>query len=796
MHAAGWRTFLVTKALAIAFCVATVALTGQADGAVVPLNKVFEASFTNTNTYANKFRDVELEAVFTSPSGSNWVWRGFFDGDGSGGGDYQTGNVWRLRFMPTEVGEWNYTYSWTDGTPGGNGSFNCTEADAGKGLLRAYKDNPRWFAYGGTEPVFLKSYHLYYEGLLYHDLQWTVDHVYEPLIAAGYNHLQLYYFPTSWYDEGAWKFADAPATQPKELLFTGSSPSTTMNLRVCNSMDEHIGWLNDRNVGMLGHQGFDGNTDGPRFHNLDAAEQEFYVKYMCARYAPYAMCKWNYTWETRGNEAELAWADLLIRYDPWGHARSYHDRYPDYGPEGEADNHFHDERYTFANIENHVQDASTPGNHEPWTHHLTTLASYEGKPVYMSEGNGLWRWFWGAQEYQIHRNAWAVTMAGGSFCWLGHTEGAASTGLFEWADAAGRVDTLTEIMTEEATFHRMTPQDGLLSDIVSGTTCYCLAETGEQYLVYKEEGGSFSLNVATGAYDAVWIDTRTNDRQPIGAIESGGGSVDFRLPNDDTEWLLMVRKQAEPTAYDIWSSTNMPAVTNAALREKTADPDSDGIPNIVEYAFCMDPVQAGGGRGIALETGGLADHWFVAFDMPTNQAIGAFRWSQNLADWHDVVLQKDAGKWTVQSNGCAIAHQQVLAGRPDTLLLNTMLSSDAPIFFRFDHTNHPLAVTGAADMQVSTEAGGQEWYADMHLRAGDPSVQPFIEVRYDLVSGGWLPAASFSFSNNTWLVDAPDWGLLAQSEVEPAEWHIRVALPSLPLDAPVFLRYGVRDCSE
>ena len=117
--------------LAIVFC----SRLARAD---VALYKVFERTVTNTNSYANKFIDVELEAEFTSPSGTTTRWRGFFDGDGRGGGDCQTGNTWRLRFMPDEVGTWDYAYSWTDGTAGGSGRFDCVRDGAGKGVIRAY----------------------------------------------------------------------------------------------------------------------------------------------------------------------------------------------------------------------------------------------------------------------------------------------------------------------------------------------------------------------------------------------------------------------------------------------------------------------------------------------------------------------------------------------------------------------------------------------------------------------------------------------------------------------------------
>src|SRR5262245_37344686 len=61
--------------------------------------RVFERSFANDFPYANRFVDVELHATYTSPSGRNLDFAGFFDGDGQGGGGAQSGNIWRMRFL-------------------------------------------------------------------------------------------------------------------------------------------------------------------------------------------------------------------------------------------------------------------------------------------------------------------------------------------------------------------------------------------------------------------------------------------------------------------------------------------------------------------------------------------------------------------------------------------------------------------------------------------------------------------------------------------------------------------------
>jgi Domain of unknown function (DUF5060) len=65
----------------------------------------FETAVRNERSYGNPFADVVLNATFTSPSGRRVAFFGFHDGDGQGG---QTGNVWKLRFMPDEIGVWSF----------------------------------------------------------------------------------------------------------------------------------------------------------------------------------------------------------------------------------------------------------------------------------------------------------------------------------------------------------------------------------------------------------------------------------------------------------------------------------------------------------------------------------------------------------------------------------------------------------------------------------------------------------------------------------------------------------------
>ncbi len=58
-------------------------------------------------------------------------------------------------------------------------------------MLQPYAKNPRWFAYNGTEPVWIKSYYETGHGSIAQPFDWITANVYQPLLDRGYNHLQV-----------------------------------------------------------------------------------------------------------------------------------------------------------------------------------------------------------------------------------------------------------------------------------------------------------------------------------------------------------------------------------------------------------------------------------------------------------------------------------------------------------------------------------------------------------------------------------------------------------------------------
>ncbi len=91
---------------------------------------IYEVTLNGPDT-GNPFTDVELAAEFKQDD-RTFEPDGFYDGDG----------VYKIRFMPDEVGEWTYiTKSNRSELDGQAGRFICVEPSEGNhGPVRVYKD--------------------------------------------------------------------------------------------------------------------------------------------------------------------------------------------------------------------------------------------------------------------------------------------------------------------------------------------------------------------------------------------------------------------------------------------------------------------------------------------------------------------------------------------------------------------------------------------------------------------------------------------------------------------------------
>lgn len=547
---------LNVRCLLVMLCLSLLSrFSASASGDQVPLYRLFEVEIINASTYENPLKDVELSVIFEAPSGQKFDFYGFYDGDGAGG---LKGHVWKIRFMPNEVGQWKYTYSWSDETKEGGGTFSSVLDGSGKGILQPYQSNPHWLAYNGVVPVWLKSYYETGHGSIGQDFEWVVENVYSPLVANGYNHLQVNWLLSLCCFEQYYKDGPAPETLDL-LLYEEGNLLESMNLEVWRRMEQHLGWLNDHDIGVHMFLGVDGSRNGgPDWSKLSEREKEWLVRYMVARLGPFAnLSGWNFVWEVPGDrlDRELGFARLIAKYDIFNHLRTYEDEFP-------RENEYDREAYNFAMVENHrilSEDKSLEKHFwkEPFTHHMACLLGYKGKPVVMCEGNALWRRFWQertkATQDELRQSAWACATAGASFIWNGHAsennlyahgaEGLPFESANPYIKSERAISVLAEVMSHEVDFYRMSPHDELLADHPA-LSVYLLAEVGHQYLTFSTGGAGFSIQLEAGAYTQVrWVDAKTGEMQDAEALIALDVAMQkhFMPPNQQTDWVLIIR---------------------------------------------------------------------------------------------------------------------------------------------------------------------------------------------------------------------------------------------------------------
>lgn len=115
----------------------------------VGLYDKFEARLTIKASFVNPFdpEDIDIKAVFTSPSGKIWTIPGFYH--------YTFGTMWKIRFSPDELGEWKYKVMIKDkGGEGisGQNSFKAIPSKF-KGPIKLAQNN-RYLEYKNGTPFY------------------------------------------------------------------------------------------------------------------------------------------------------------------------------------------------------------------------------------------------------------------------------------------------------------------------------------------------------------------------------------------------------------------------------------------------------------------------------------------------------------------------------------------------------------------------------------------------------------------------------------------------------------------
>jgi len=302
---------------------------------IVPLYGLFERKLVNTNNYNNPFLDVDLDVIYTSPSGKKLDFFGFHDGDGSGG---QNGKIWKIRFMPDEVGTWTYRYSWSDGTNGDTGSFHATSEGVKSGPWRINENNSYWLtdSHGKTFlPIALYA-HSHLTPIDWQDaIHWAKSREYNTIVTPTLN-------ISEWGDGWTNTTAFAKAYGDPQGSASGSEKVVDpfrYNLKMWKEWDDMIREAGDNGIYIGPFEGPSGKYGGregkyppkelafqPKIRErFDTTRNKRFIKYFVARQGAF----WNLAYWSLGgtevfrysvsDEAEFqAYINYLASLTPWG----------------------------------------------------------------------------------------------------------------------------------------------------------------------------------------------------------------------------------------------------------------------------------------------------------------------------------------------------------------------------------------------------------------------------------------------------------------------------------------------
>jgi len=466
-----------------------------------PHDFVFHSDAKAENPFA-----VPFSAEVTGPGDVRFSMPGFFDGDGT----------WKVRISPTAEGRWSIiTRSTLPSLDGRRTSLDCIPNTAARihGGLRIDPKHPRHFVFEDGGRYFLMGYEcdwLWALDMGKPELK-TLDAFLDKLATNGFNYLILnaYAHDTAW-RKG--KTGDDDYGPPPTYAWEGSNEKpdhSRFNLAYWKHYDRVIDALCQR--GMIAHvmiKVYNKMVNSPA---KGSAEDDLFFRWMIARYAAYPNINWDFSKEAN-NEKDLDYKKdrllFLRRNDPYRRPITVHDDHATYD----------------RGMYNDLLDYRSDQQHSKW---LPTLLEHRQQrlwPVvnvefgYEPGPKGLNDKTYGVVQppEEVCRRAWEVYMAGGY--------GAYYYTYTAW-DVLRPEDTprgyayfkhLREFF-EGTSYWRMEPADGLVSD------GYCLADRGQEYVVFLNKSQPFSLKLEDLAAPAraEWFHPLTGERQQAGMVAKG-----------------------------------------------------------------------------------------------------------------------------------------------------------------------------------------------------------------------------------------------------------------------------------
>jgi hypothetical protein len=541
----------------------------QTGGATVPCREMHEFVLHGAARVDNPFRDAALVGEFRSPTGKQIVIAGFHDG----------GDVWRLRFTPSEEGDWTYRLHGEGVQLLQDGRLTCT-APRRPGFIGIHPDNPYAFAWSDGTPFFPLGDTCY--GLF-------DDSPITPELRAQYlqrRRTQKFNFVRMSVGHSPYR----AASEPDRFWAFGGTPDRPdldrYNPAFFRGFDELLRQMQSAgmNVELLLVNLYRRPFTDPRLWS--AEREQHWIGYLLARYAAFPNI---FLW-TIANEYETHpdgvyrlddpqdpdWANATARFikqhDPYHHLVTVHPVVSasarGSSPQAPFEPPWRIGEFFGSHAEIDVLSQQT-GQHcagtswdedlNCWTGDSETLVDSlrvdrrYNKPVLNTENGYEYLRGHPTGKKQVHhtdkvrRSSWRIVCAGGYLAagfhgTIGHSDiwnriDPPNRYTFTLQDegAAAQLTALHDFFTA-LPYWRLQPHTG-----IQPADAIALADPGRLYVVYLPHGGEaeLDLSAAPGEFSARWFDPRGGTYGEAFAVV-GGGSRTLVAP-DGKDWAVCVR---------------------------------------------------------------------------------------------------------------------------------------------------------------------------------------------------------------------------------------------------------------
>jgi len=455
-----------------------------------------------SHPYEDPFYGVDLEATFTSPSGRHIIWWGFYDGDGQGG---QSGDIWKIRFMPDELGKWDFNWQFRDGSLSGSGSLRAVDNalhHAKPGPLRHDPDIPQWIVTADvSRHVFLN---MYADDTDFPGIRVTYDQYLSP--QKHIDKCKDNGFDVMFTDGGIHPtnrdLMPLDENNPFPYLDTDSY---TPRLEGWHHMEEGL-WQKCYEQGIYvfefwgfygGNKYYDLHNKGIPFLNKEGipflnkvrnrvgkylkrgtAYQNRVIKYWLSRTAPYYIFLYNIGFELPEYVNVPSWpverAQFVKDLDPWD-----------------------------------LAVWNSPSQPHPHCNECIWNA----------------KWQTPGTETSHRKDLWNGITAGMSYGFFARDS---ETGLTSFRHA-------NAFLKSGVKWWTMSPHD----EVVKSGKAYVLANLGVEYIIYSSSGSNFALNLPERSYNCRWFNPATGTWSRGNLLSAQGGPAKFEKP-DCNDWILYI----------------------------------------------------------------------------------------------------------------------------------------------------------------------------------------------------------------------------------------------------------------